>query len=329
MGKLTRAALLAVLPLLCGAGARDPGGATLKLRVQIESGVIKVADLWENAGAKADAVIGTAPAPGRSIVVEANQLAYIARLFDVDWHPISGVERSAVERLGRPLTHDELASSLRQSLIDAGGSPSATIEFANFSPILVPPTGFPVLSVEQLAYDPVLDRFTANLSASSDGMDTQRMRVSGRLVETVPAIVATRRLSAGDVITAGDVRIAQVPARQLASPTANELGQVIGQSPKRTVVAGQALALVDVGPPVMVPKGSSVVIAVDTQGLSLTAQGVALEAGGRDDMIQVMNPLSRAVLQARITGPGRASVAPGSAPVVSPKSLPRNPEVAE
>ncbi|MBC7800383.1 MAG: flagellar basal body P-ring formation protein FlgA, partial [Gemmatimonadaceae bacterium] len=126
-----------------------------------------------------------------------------------------------------------------------------------------------------------------------------------------------------------DVRIAQLPARRMSGPVASDPSSVIGQSPRRTIVVGQPLTAADIGPPVMVPKGATVVIVVESPGLSMAAQGLALEAGGRDDVIQIMNPLSRAVVEARITGPGRAVISPGSSPVVAPaKARPRNPEVS-
>ena len=42
-----------------------------------------------------------------------------------------------------------------------------------------------------------------------------------------------------------------------------------------------------------------------------------------------MNPVSRAVVAARVTGPGRAVIAPGAVPLVPPaNATPRSNEVA-
>ena len=309
-------AMMVLLPL-APAMAQAPA-ATLKLQVQLDSGVITVGDLWVNAGAKSGTVVGPSPQPGRAIAIEAGQLAYIARLYEVNWRPTSGVERASVERAGRPLTRDEVGEPIKRSLVEAGASPSVTVELGNFAPVLVPPMSFPVLSVEAIAYDAGSDRFSANVAASAEGMQTQRMRVAGRVAQTVAAVVANRRLQAGDVIGPADVRLARYPEKRLAGPVADDVSQVIGQSPRRTVVAGQPLAQADFGPPVMIAKGATVVVLVESPGIMLAAQGIALGAGGREDVIQIMNPLSRAVIAARVTGPGRASINPGSAPLVAP-----------
>ncbi len=154
MSALAKTALAATLCCLAALPAwateSRPSGplVVLKLQVQLDAGVVRVSDLWTNAGPKADAVIGAAPPPGRSIAVEAGQLAYIARLYDVEWRPTSGVERASIERMGRPLSRDEVAEPIRRSLIEAGAAQSITVDLANFAPILVPRhSGYDLLAV--------------------------------------------------------------------------------------------------------------------------------------------------------------------------------------
>jgi flagella basal body P-ring formation protein FlgA len=329
MKRVTKTVLLA---LLCGsvvAGVHAKSAAQLKLQVQLDAGVIKVSDIWANAGAKSDTVIGPAPPPGRSIAVEAGQLAYIAHLYDVNWRPTSGVERTVVERAGRPLTHDEIVEPIRRSLVQSGAPSTVTVDLAAIPPILVPPESFPLVSVEAQAYDTGSQRFSADLVVSTEGMQTQRTRVSGRVVQLVKALVAARRLEPGDVITPADVRATQVAERRLVGAVESDLSQVVGQTPKRTIVAGQPVEAADVGPPIMVTKGATVALLLETPNMSLTARGLALDAGGRGDVIQIMNPLTRAVVAARVTGAGRAAVEPGSAPLVPPsRAMPSNSEVA-
>jgi flagellar basal body P-ring formation protein FlgA len=329
MKRVTKTVLLA---LLCGsvvAGVHAKSAAQLKLQVQLDAGVIKVSDIWANAGAKSDTVIGPAPPPGRSIAVEAGQLAYIAHLYDVDWRPTSGVERTVVERAGRPLSHDEIVEPIRRSLVQGGAPSTVTVDLAAIPPILVPPESFPLVSVEAQAYDAGSQRFSADLVVSTEGMQTQRARVSGRVVQLVKALVAARRLEPGDVIMATDVRATQVAERRLVGAVESDVSQVVGQTPKRTIVAGQPVEAADVGPPIMVPKGATVALLLETPNMSLTARGLALDAGGRGDVIQIMNPLTRAVVAARVTGAGRAAVEPGSAPLMPPsRAMPSNSEVA-
>lgn len=325
----TLALLGGLIGSLPGAHAQDAPLAVLHLQVPIDGGTIKVSDLWAGAGIKGDAVVGPAPLPGRSFAIEAGQLAYIARLFEVNWRPMSGVERTTVERAGRALTREEIAEPVRASLVEAGAPPDAAVEFANLLPIEVPPLSFPQLSVEAISYDAGSQRFSANIAVSTEGMQTQRLRVSGRAVQMAAAVVAVRRLQPGDIIEVADLRLAQLPVRRLAGAMVTELADAVGQSPKHAIAAGQPLAAADIGPPLLVTKGETVVVTLESAGMSLAVQGVSLGQGGRDDVIQVMNPLSRAVVAARVAGPGRATIMPGSVPLVAPASAtPHNSEVA-
>ena len=54
-------------------------------------------------GPKPTRVLGPGPAPGGRIVVEAAQLAAIARQFGVDWRPASPADRAVLDRPGRML----------------------------------------------------------------------------------------------------------------------------------------------------------------------------------------------------------------------------------
>ena len=98
------------------------------------------------------------------------------------------------------------------------------------------------------------------------------MRVAGRVVQTVPAVVATRRLQPTDVIAADDLRLTQMPQRRLVGPVLADPALAVGQSPKRSIGAGQPVAAADLGPPQLVAKGATVVMVLDAPGMSLAAQ---------------------------------------------------------
>jgi flagella basal body P-ring formation protein FlgA len=67
--------------------------------------------------------------------------------------------------------------------------------------------------------------------------------------------------------------------------------------------------------PATVQKGATVLMALDSPGIALTAQGQALEAGSIGERIRVLNPVSRAVIEAEVTGTDRVRVAPGGIPL--------------
>ena len=88
-----------------------------------------------------------------------------------------------------------------------------------------------------------------------------------------------------------------------------------GMALRHDVPAGQVLTLADLIRPSMIARGALVRMSLDSDGLSLSAQGIAAEAGARGDRIHVENPLSHRMVLAVVTGPGEVRVAPREAAI--------------
>lgn len=277
--------------------------------------VVRLSDLFDGLESDGHVVLGPGPAPGGRIVVEAAQLAAIARQFGVDWRP-RGNERAVLERPGRLLPREDVLAALRTALTGLGAPADAELDLPGYAPPLVPAETTVRSEVEQMDYDGASGRFTATLSVSGEGMLTQRQRVAGTMHEMAEVPVPIHRLAPGTILRAGDLQTARVRATQLRGEVARTPEQAVGKALRRAVLPGQALALSDLARPLAVAKGARVTMQLSTGGLSLSAQGQALESGALGERIQVLNPASRAVLEVEIVGPDRVRVAAGSAPVV-------------
>src|SRR5580658_114020 len=86
--------------------------AVLKTRTTLHGPEVYLRDLFEDAGANADRLLGPGPGPGGRIVVEARQLKAIARQYEVDWHPVSAADRAVLEWPGRPLKREEALAAV-------------------------------------------------------------------------------------------------------------------------------------------------------------------------------------------------------------------------
>jgi flagella basal body P-ring formation protein FlgA len=275
----------------------------------VEDAVVRLSDLFDGAGPRGAAVLGPAPAPGRRQVVEAAQLHAIALSNGVAWRPVGGAERVIIERPGRPLPLAEVAERLREALrLDDG----TDVELPGFAPPVVPATGQPRIMVEQVAMEATGGRFTATLTILAEGMPTQRIALAGRVVQTVPVVVAARRLALGEVVGPGDVRVERIAASRLRPGAVQRPDQVLGQALRRPAAADQPMLLADVAAPVAVERGATVTMLYEAPGLALSAQGRAMEAGPRGATVPVMNLSSRIVVEAQVVGPGRVRVAAGA-----------------
>jgi len=313
---LACAALVTLLPSVAGLAGRAEA-ATLRTMTTLRGPRVKLSDLFDDAGANAERVLGPGPAPGGRIVVEAAQLAAIARQFGVDWHPASSADRSVLDWPAKPLPRAAALGALREALAASGVRPDdCEMDLAGYTAPLVPFEAAPHPLVSQLDYDRSSGRFSAVLSVSSDGIEPINTRIAGRVDELIELPVATARLPAGTVLRAEDVHMARVRAALANHEVIHQPGDAIGLQLRHQVAAGQPLALSDLAHPEVVRRGADVQMLLDSPGIVLTAQGQAMDGGAVGERIRVMNPVSRAVIEAEVIGADRVRVAPGALPVL-------------
>jgi flagella basal body P-ring formation protein FlgA len=280
--------LIALLATAAPAAAQD--FVTPRPHAVIESGLVTLGDLFDNAGPRAVQPLGPAPAPGRRFVVEAPQLAIIARDNQLAWTPLAGDERVIVERPGRPLSREELDDALRSELVALGADPGLDVDLFGHQLPIVPSTGpSPRLAFEALEYDPATRRFSGTLLVLADGMATLRQRLSGRVVAMREVVVAARPLRAGEVLAARDLRAQRLPAERVRPGMAERIERAAGHRLDRAVQTGQPVALADLSLPATLLRDTPVQLQYEAPGLTITAQGRAMEDGALGATVPVMN----------------------------------------
>ena len=317
MGTCRFSAAMVMLPILVGAFAASAQAATLRTATLLHASVVHLSDLFDDAGANADRVLGSGPGPGGRIVVEAPQLAAIARQFGVDWRPASPADRAVLERPGRLLSREEVVAAVKSALVTAGASPECDVELPGFAPPLVPVEAKSKTIASALDYDAASGRFTAMLLVSGDSMEPINLRLAGQVDETIELPVASNRLLAGTVLRADDLHVARVHVAMVHGEVLRQPSEAIGLQLRHPVMAGAPIAVSDVARPSLVLRGGNVEMQLQSPGLSVLAQGVAMDSGAIGERIRVLNPSSRAVVEAVVIGPGEVRVEPDSIPITA------------
>lgn len=288
--------------------------ATLKPYTALSSATVRLCDLFDGADERP---LGPSPAPGARVAVEAAQLGAIARMFHVDWRSSGPGDRTVLERPGRALSREDVLAPLRALLVAEGAAADSDIELPLPTTALFPAGSPPGLDFTSTSFDSASGRFTTLLQATGEGMAPVQLRLSGRVLAMVEVPVPRRALMLGDVVRTEDLQWTRLRAGVLRGEAVRQPVQAVGQALRHAVAAGQPILLADLGRPVMVPKGTPLVLQLEAPGLQVTAQGVAVEAGALGERIRVMNPYSRVVLEAEITAPGQARVVAGAVPVAA------------
>ena len=309
-------AILVVPALAAPAASPQPPAAPVMLNANpvVAGPVLRLGDLFANAGLAAPVVIGKTPAVGQPLVLDVQALYRLARTYGLAWRPHATTERAVVERESRVVDGNALIQLARAVLADKGISgDELSIELTTPAQgVRIPSEA--TASIEQISYHPDSRQFTGVVEAVIDGTAVQRTAIAGRVFRTVAMPVVVRRVQGGEVIAANDidwiaVRDSRVPVNAML-----DAGALVGLTPKRMLRPGQPILASDVQQPLLVAKGSLVMMVVETPMMQLTARGRALADGAEGDVIRVANLQSQSVVGGVVTGPGIVLVAGPDAP---------------
>ncbi|OYV85346.1 MAG: flagella basal body P-ring formation protein FlgA [Acidiphilium sp. 21-68-69] len=290
----TIAVLTAMIGLAAGVAVAAPAPRGI---VTINRSVVQLQDLFSDAGPKADDVLGPAPAPGQRINVGAAQLSAIARAYGVGWTGSGPDNVVVIERPGVPVRAAAITHVLRPALLGAGAPDHFVVQLGSDRLPMIPPGALPDIVVNNIRYDQVNGQFAASLLISATGMKPESFDITGIAAPAERVIVARRTLQPGDVVT-------------------------LGMQISRRLAAGTPLSRQTMARVMMVTRGATVSLAVETPGLEVTAEGVALASGPEGAVIPVLNPSSREVVQAVVDGQNHAHVIPGSHPTPQNGTVP-------
>jgi len=319
----TLSAAAAALCLITTATMATQGRAAeapvvLQRSVVVDGGVVRLSDIFAGIDQGRDVDLIYAPEPGRRTVLDYRWLARVARAYKLDWRPSSRLDRAVVERSSRLLDGKRVLDRVASALAAEGVDPDAAVTFDGGPPhIYLPADAASELHLESLNLDRQRQRFSAVLTTAADDPRAGRFTVSGRYHSMLQVPVLARPMRPDEVIAQGDVVWTSVRQRRLDPNAATDLAQILGKTPRRPLRAGQPIRLSQIQAPVLVSKGSLVTVTVRRPNMVLTARGRAKEDGARGEVIRVVNLNSKKIIEAVVSGPGRAAIVAPTATTVN------------
>lgn len=142
-------------------------------------------------------------------------------------------------------------------------------------------------------------RFTAQCPGVEGGRQgfVVRGEISAEVLVTATALPAGRGIAAAD-LTLERRDVSGVP------DALSEAAEVVGQSSRRSLRAGQIMQRQMLVAPVLVRRGATVHIVARSGPVEVTSAGEALEAGRAEEIIRVRNGATGKVIRVRITASG-------------------------
>jgi flagellar basal body P-ring formation protein FlgA len=335
-GSLIRIAFLlalAAIGLLRPAHAAAPQ-AMLKPAIIVDADKVTLGDLFDPsvfaaAPEAAHVPVLSAPRPGESLMLDALALQRFAARQQIDWPNTQGLTAVKIERAGTPVSTDAIEDALRKALeaqdIQTGIQGRLGLRLSSSPPALAVATGtVPSVSVEKLSADPATGQFRAVLRVPANDPAGAVAKVTGRAYAITLLPVLGRDVKPGETISARDIVLTEIPSERLGQNVLTADSDIVGRAPKRMIRAGEPLRLGDVEAPILVRRDTIVTMTMRAPGMTLTAEGRALENGAAGDIVKVMNTSSKRTVVATVEGEGLVSVGrPSPSPLAANFATPR------
>ncbi len=279
--------------------------SNIKSLAVIEGDYILAKDLFDGLTRKSDTIIGSAPLPGRDMVLNARTLLRIAIALDSSWRPQTGTEQIIIRRAATIISDTTMKEEIKYALYDRGVEGDFQIVFNEQVPAMtLPQTEAEAVQIGSFEYDPTKSLFVAELLAPSVDRPLKRQMVSGKIERIIKLPVLNKSIQGGDLIKASDINMIEIPAYKVQSDyIINEEG-LIGMTSRRMMMAGEPLKQNQIMEPVLVQRGESVRISYQSGPIQLISEGKALQNGARGDLIRVTNYSSNRTIDAVIQNSG-------------------------
>jgi flagella basal body P-ring formation protein FlgA len=151
-------------------------------------------------------------------------------------------------------------------------------------------------------------RVSVQVSCTTGQSWSVRVPVRVQLFRKV--LVSSHSLARGDVIGAGDVHAEELDVARLGYGYTVDPKQLYGRHLRRALTAGSVITPGMLAAREVVQRGQQVRLVVDAGSIQVRAEGLALEAGDRGDVVRVRSLSCHCVVQGRVDAPGVVEALP-------------------
>lgn len=301
---------------IVGTTVDGASASALRTAVTVNADVIRLGDLFVDAGEKRNVVVASAPAPGAKATFSARQLQSIARRSGLSWRPNSRYENAVVRRAGRLISARDIEQTIRKSMLKAGlpADRQVALSKADFK-IHMAAGDHREIRVTNPRFNVQGRQFSAILEVPNGTATPKRVQVTGNLYEMLEVPVLARRVPRGETIGIGDLEFVKLRRDAVGRNAVIDKRRIIGRTPRRVLQTGKPIHTNDLRLPYLVSKGKLVMLTVRNKHMLITARGKALENGAKGDVVRITNTRSHSTVQGIVAGPNRVIIDfPGTQP---------------
>lgn len=282
----------------------------LKLRPSIEviGEVVTLSDIFENVSSHRSTPIFKSPALGREGTVRLEQLIDAAGRHGFTFDTPLNLKTITVSRPARTIPKEQISKLIEKQIASQVQIQKDSQFKLTFSAPLknmkIPLAYSGELKVTKFKYDHNRKYFSATFTPTEDRDNRYSKTISGRSLTAYRRPVLIRAIKRGDRISAGDIEIKLFPLIRIPKTAISSTNEIIGMTATKTLRNGNFIKASDIETPKLVKKDQLVTLIFEFEGLTLKTQGKAMEDGGLNTSISVLNVQSKRVVHGTIISHG-------------------------
>ncbi|WP_213738494.1 flagellar basal body P-ring formation chaperone FlgA [Bradyrhizobium sp. dw_411] len=287
-------------------------GPVLRSTVTVESDVVRIGDMIDNAGTSAQIAIYRAPDLGTTGSLPTAQVIAALQAHQVIGVDTRDIKAVSVTRLSRAFEGKEIEAAVAHTLEHRNGLGDAANLGLTFdrdiADIRLEASSTGALQPISVRYEPRNGRFDISFEVSNDNnKPSAKLRFTGVAIETVETAVLTRNVERNDVLKSSDVITERRPKAEVGGDAATRT-KAVGMQMRKQLRAGQAIKVADLGKPDLVQRDDNVTLIYEATGLYLTVRGKAMDNGTDGDVVNVLNLQSKRTVSGVVIGRGQVAI---------------------
>lgn len=285
----------------------------LKSNVSVQSSIVTVSDMFEDAGNWAEQALFRSPAPGTIGDVPLETVRMAAQRIGMTEFENAGLLSVKVARQGVMVGEEVLTATVQDYMQQSGTITQnmyVQMDLSQDWATVYAEVGDNPVELEQIRYFQGSNSFSARLLIAGRNAPID---IAGRLYFTIDAPHLTRTLPSGTVIKTTDIIMRPISAQLADATGVPSIEDLIGKQVGRQMREGILVRNADVDDPIVIGRNDTVTLYLKTGQMTLTVRGQALNDASRGETVSVLNLVSNRVVRGIAVNPGAVEIAPQSA----------------
>jgi len=211
------------------------------------------------------------------------------------------------------LVQADVETAAAKQLVEKGAAQRVRVMLqGNRSNILYEATRPVTPKLTGLNFSKNTSRWTANLLVLSGDEVITAMPVGGRYDEMVLRPVLKRQVQGGELISEADIDEMEFPIANTRNDEVLDAKKLVGMGPRTVISPHRPIRGSEITSPALVHKNTVVTMHFNGGGIDITTSGQVLTDGGKGDVVEVKNLMSKNVVRARVEDAYTVNVSPPS-----------------